>query len=166
MQEVNAFVPKAVVFPKDELLADFGRVSFFTSTASWMLAKAIYDKVDEIGLYGLDMTAASEWEYERPGAQYFIKVARDRGIKVIIPSQSDIDVPVPLYGYGDSDPIAVKMIEHGHELRGRIAEFDRRIAQLDHERAQAVINRAHLTGALENNIHIRRAWFAWSGPDE
>lgn len=165
MQEQNGLVPNALKFPKDELVAEFGSTPF-TSSAAWMLAKAIYDGATEIGLYGLDMTAGSEYEYERPGFQQFIAIARQRGIIVTVPPQSDVDVAIPLYGYGDNHPIAVKMMAHAGELRGRIAGFDKRIAEIEAERGQIIVNRALLQGALETNINLRRTWFAWSGPDE
>jgi uncharacterized small protein (DUF1192 family) len=153
MQVPNSSVPNAVTFPADKITAEFGPV-FLTSSIAWMLAFAILEGATEIAIYGVDMTASSEYEYERPGCQYYILEARKRGITVTIPPQSDLDAPLPLYGYGDKD-----------ELRARIAALDAEIAQLSAERGRRLETKAHLSGALEENVMIRRTWFAWSGED-
>jgi hypothetical protein len=164
MQGPNALVPNAVAFPKDALVERFGN-EFFTSTAAWLLAKAITEQPEEIGIYGIDMSCDGEYAYERPGCHYFIKTARGLGIKVTIPPQSDLDVATPLYGYGDANPASIKMAEHACELRERITGMDQRITALETERNQLMLDRQHLRGALEQNIYMRRTWLAWSGPD-
>ncbi len=164
MQTVNNVVPNAVAFPKDQVMAEFGPM-FFTSSMAFMIALAIMQGATEIGIYGVDCAANGEYEYERPGVQYFVKVARDRGITVTIPPQSDLDAPVPTYGYGDASPAAIKLKMHAFELRDRINVMESRIAQLDAEKAQITQDTAHLRGALEENIYIRRTFFAWSGTD-
>lgn len=164
MQERNTHVPGALQFPKDAIVSTFGG-TFFTSTVAWMMAMAIKLEVEEIGLYGVDMTAGSEYEYERPGCQYFISLARSKGIKVTLPPQSDLDHRIPLYGFDDASPIAIKLKTHSYELRDRIAELDRNIANLDAQRAKMMLDRAHLQGAHEQAIYMRRTFVAWSGPD-
>ena len=165
MQATNEHVPRALAFPKDELLAEFGRGFYFTSSIAWMLAKAIKDGATEIGVYGVDMTAGKEYEYERPGCQYWLHLARERGIKVTVPDQSDLAYQIPLYGFDDAFPMARKLKEHCYELMARIADYDKRIAQLDADRAAFIATRAHLQGAHEQAIYIRRTFVAWSGPD-
>jgi hypothetical protein len=164
MQGETPLVPGAKVFPANELVAEFGS-NFFTSSVAWMIAFAIRSGAREIAIYGVDMEAGSEYDYERPGCQYFIQEARKRGITVTIPPQSSLGAPVPLYGYGDANPIATKLKEHCYELRGRIAGLDQKLADLDAERANLTNERAHLQGAIEENIYMRRSWLAWSGPD-
>jgi hypothetical protein len=164
MQEVNPIIPTAVVFPKDDLVAEFGG-QFFTSSIAWMIALAIKQGAKEIGIFGVDMNAESEYSYERPGCQQFIRVARERGIEVTVPPQSDLDAPIPLYGFGDSNPMALKLKAQAYELRGRIAALDERIAALAHERGTLITEKTHLQGALEQNIYMRRTFLAWSGPD-
>ena len=165
MQEPNEFVPRAVAFPKDELVAEFGS-EFFTSSIAWMIAKALFiDKAEEIAIYGVDMTAGGEYEYERPGARYWIEKARSRGVKVTVPPQSDLDAPMPLYGYGDTNPIAIKLKEQAFEFQARINGLDQQIADLAAQRGHLIETRTHLRGALEQNIYMRRTYLAWSGKD-
>ena len=164
MQEKNELVPKAEVFPVDVLTKTYGR-RFFTSSIAWMIAFALHEGATEIGIYGVDMCAASEYEFERPGCQYFIDLARTLGVTVTIPPQSDLGGPTPLYGFGDANPIVIRLKEHAHVLRGRIATAKQRIAQIEGEKVHLTGEINHLEGALEENIYVRRTWFAWSGPD-
>lgn len=164
MQEKNEFTPNAAVFPKDEMIAKFGG-DFFTSSIGWMMAFAMHKGAEEIGIYGVDMATGGEYEYERPGAKYWISLARSRGVKVTIPPQSDLDAPIPLYGYGDANPVAIKLKAHAFELQGRIDDLTARIEASSRERGRMLEERAHLSGALEQNIYTRRTFLAWSGKD-
>ncbi len=164
MQEVNSLVPNAVALPKDAIVAEFGSM-FLTSSMAFMICKAILDGATEIGIWGVDCSANGEYEYERPGCQHFIKVARDRGITVTIPPQSDLDAPMPIYGYGDANPVTIKLKMHAFELRDRIGVMESRLAQLELEKSRLLIDTQHLRGALEENIYIRRTFYAWSGTD-
>jgi hypothetical protein len=72
---------------------------------------------------------------------------------------------MPMYGFGDSNPVAVKLKSHAFELRGRIDDLTARIDAISRERGHLLEERAHLRGALEQNIYTRRTFMAWSGPD-
>jgi hypothetical protein len=164
MQEANNIITSAVAFPKDELIAEFGP-HFFTSSIAWMIAFAIKEGAKEIAVFGVDMNAESEYSYERPGCQHFIRVARERGIEVTVPPQSDLDAPIPLYGYGDANPMALKLKAQAYELRGRIAALDERLNAISQERDHLTREKSHLQGALEQNVYMRRTFLSWSGPD-
>lgn len=164
MQEKNELFDNSEVYPKDEIIKAFGP-DFFTSSIGWMMALALHKGATEIGIWGVDMTSGSEYEYERPGAKYWIALARSKGVKVFIPPQSDLDAPIPLYGFGDAQPMAVKLKEHSYELQGRIDALSDRIEALGRERGQLLTERAHLQGAIEQNNYIRRTFIAWSGKD-
>jgi len=164
MQAENGLVPNAIVFPIDDVKKEFGS-SFLTSSMALMLAYAISLMPAEIGIYGVDCAADSEYGYERPGVQYFVRLARDRGIKVTIPPQSDLDAPVPVYGYDCATPMAVKMKEHAYELRARIALKEQRLVEINNEKIQLLNDIAFLRGAVDNNRYVRRTFIAWSGED-
>jgi hypothetical protein len=164
MQEKNDLVPGARVFPHAELAAQFG-TTFLTSSIAWMIAFALREGAEEIAIYGVDMCASTEYEYERPGCQYFLAYARRRGIKIYVPPQSDLDVPVPLYGIGDANPMATRLKSHCHEMRARIAGVVHRLNELEAEKLHLLKEKSHLEGAIEENVYVRRTWLAWSGPD-
>jgi hypothetical protein len=98
MQEKSPEYPFSIRYPKEEMLAEFGP-HFFTSSVSWMLALAISQKADEIGLWGIDMTAGEEYDHQRPGCFRFLEIARDRGIKITLPASCGLLKPSRLYGY-------------------------------------------------------------------
>lgn len=63
---------------------------WLTSSIAWMMAMALIDGVDEIGLYGVEMAMGSEYEHQRPGVKHLIHLARDSGIDVHIPPRSEL----------------------------------------------------------------------------
>lgn len=94
MQVPDPTVPKAVLFPKAEIVAS-GLRDYFTTSIAYMIAHAIYEhdqgqRIGEIHLYGVDMSAYSEYSFQRPCVEYWLGVADGRGIKVIIPRQSPV----------------------------------------------------------------------------
>jgi hypothetical protein len=126
-------LPNGIIYPKDEMLAEFGRY-FFTSTISWMLALAISLKPDEIGLWGVDMSAAEElYTHQRPGCHYFIQEAGKRGIKVSASNHSDILNPPPLYGYKEFSRMWWKQRARKQELDERAAAARAKISKCEKE---------------------------------
>jgi hypothetical protein len=136
MHEPHPDIPASVVFPRDELIANFGRF-FFTSSIAWMLAYALTLDPEEIGLWGVDMAAEGEYEHQRPGCQHFITAALHRGIKVQIPPQSSLGNPPPLYGCAPPHPLTVQAIT----LTKRIAE-----------------TRASMQDAYERSVRDAKYW--------
>jgi len=86
MQEAYLDIPSAVEYPLDDVIAITG--DYFHSSFSYMMGLAILEKVDKIGVWGIDMMADDEYEYQRPNAEYFIGFARGRGIDVFVPEES------------------------------------------------------------------------------
>jgi len=58
---------------------------WYNSSPAYMLALAIHEGADKIGLYGIDVRDDSEFSYESPCLEYLIGLAVGRGIEVIIP---------------------------------------------------------------------------------
>lgn len=146
----KALFPKAAPLPWKELVGEFGPY-FFTSTFSWMMAYAIKLGVKEIGLFGVDMSSKDEYILQRPGGHYFIMQALQRGIKVLIPDESDLIQPSPLYGIHDSTPWGRKASERKRELTGRIGMAQQRLMQAQSEMA-------FLQGAVENEDYHTNIW--------
>ena len=74
---------------------------YFYSTISYMLALAIAEGFEEIGLWGIDLAHDSEYEYQKPSAEYFLGIARGQGIKIYLPEQSALLKGMYRYGYED-----------------------------------------------------------------
>lgn len=112
MQRRHTSIPRSVEYPLQDALAAFGRC--FTSTASYLLALAILEEYDTIGVWGIHLTARSVYSRQRPGVEYLLGVARARGIDVCLPPGSPLRIPsrprlTPteiLYGYDWESPKA------------------------------------------------------------
>lgn len=150
--------PRALDFPWRTLVKRFGDY-FFTSTFAWMMAYAIHVGVKEMGLYGVDMSSENEYIQQRPGGHYFIQRAREAGIKVVVPPESDLLQPSPLYGIADSTRFGRKAAARQREIDVRIAEATNRLNQ-----AQAEIN--YLKGAREDVSYHRNIWGGIDIPGE
>lgn len=87
--------PTSTIFPYALFKQHDG---YFTSSIAYMLALAIHYQAAEIGLWGVDMATDSEWNHQRPCAQYYIGYARGRGIKVYIPENSALCKANYIYG--------------------------------------------------------------------
>ena len=140
MQEKSELFPASVEYPRNEMIEEFGNM-FFTSSVAWMAALAISkltkstDEEKILGFWGIDMMASDEYEYQRAGCHFFIWLARNRGIDVVAPGESDILNPSPLYGYQEQSPMWRKLNARGEELDGRIANLTNTVQKAQHEMA-------------------------------
>lgn len=147
--------PRATEFPWRKLVEEFGPY-FFSSTFAWCMGLAIHLGVKELGLFGVDMSSKDEYILQRPGGHYFIQKAAERGIKVLIPSESDLAQVPPLYGISDATPYGRKMAAREQEVRQRIAEATQR-------QQQAGSEITYLNGALEDIMYQRAIWGGLGG---
>ncbi|HUV84548.1 MAG TPA: hypothetical protein VMV86_02515 [Methanosarcinales archaeon] len=98
-------IPMSVKYPLEEITKEFyineamGDKLFMTCTVTYMLALAIYEKFEEISLYGIDLSVDGEYKDEMPGAVYWLGLAAGRGIKLKISSHSPLLKCFHMYGY-------------------------------------------------------------------
>lgn len=112
MQKAHDDFPKSVEYPLQTALDAFGRC--FTSTASYLIALAILERFDTIGVWGIHLTEKSVYARQRPGVEYLLGVAKERGIEVYLPPRCPLRIPrrpvIPatevLYGYDWESPKA------------------------------------------------------------
>lgn len=144
MQEKNPYVPNAEVFPMPTLVSKFGK-NWFTSTVAWMMAYAVLCKVDEIGIFGVDMAMDLElYSGQRDALARWVEIAREQGIKVSIPWESCLGQHRPLYGYDEATPFGrrfsvlkgltekqhAKMVANRDRLNVEIAFSEGALAQI------------------------------------
>lgn len=89
MQEPHPALPQSVPFPFEQILETFGPC--FTSTVSYLVALAIVEEVDVIGLWGIDVRR-KEYMRQKPALQYLLALARQRGIELKIARESALRV--------------------------------------------------------------------------
>lgn len=97
MQRQHDDLPGSVAYPLDDVQASvfkgFPRAQWsvgyqgdwYNSSPAYMLALAIHEGAERIGLYGIDVRDDSEFAYESPCLEYLIGLAVGRGIEVVIP---------------------------------------------------------------------------------
>ena len=161
-------IPNSVAYPKDAVLSYvWGHVigadgvsrpsrfnpNDFGSTLSWMLAMAIIARPKEIGLWGVDMAAGEEYGPQKDGCLSLIKIARDLGIVVTVPHESDLLRPQPLYGFREVDPMHIKLLCRKAEITQRIQAIVAEVQQKDAEHKC-------LIGALDNVEYMLKTWIA------
>lgn len=153
-------LPHGIVYPVEEVFKFFGGDwndpldylrTFFQSQVSFMLAYAIMQQPEEIGLWGVDMAAKDEYSHQRPGCHFFMREAKLRGIKVYVAPQSDLMMPLPLYGYKEFTHIYWKQKARLKELQARHAEAVAK--KEEYERTQLI-----LQGAIEDIGYVNQTW--------
>ena len=94
-------IPNSVIYPlkaiKKEFFSKVNREQYFTSSFSYMIALAIYEKYDEIALYGINLATDTEYQKYLPCANFWAGVALGRGVKLFIQEHSNIMNPQTLY---------------------------------------------------------------------
>jgi hypothetical protein len=153
-EPLPAEIPHARALPVGTLIEKYGPY-FFTSSLSWMFAMALETPgVEEIGLWGVDMAATEEWNQQRPGCQYFITLAAQRGIKVTVPPESDLLQPAYFYGVSENSPMMIKLTARRHELQQRLNAADARASQARDEGM-------FLRGAIDDINYMVNTWVSF-----
>lgn len=88
-------IPNSAAFPRGEALLNLGwDKEHMASTVSWMASLAALEtvkpyfaleRVREVGLFGVELCATTEWAYQRPNAARLIGFLEGRGIRVTLP---------------------------------------------------------------------------------
>jgi len=137
--------------------------NYFTNSISWMIALAVFKGYKEIHVYGVNMAQTQEYEKQRPSCEFFLGWARGAGIKVYLPSQSDLLRSWMLYGYDDGTPFMRKLHAREQELtsrrQGMLQEAQNAQNHVNNMNAQA----NQLLGALEDNKYMQSLAVGHSG---
>lgn len=99
-------IPMSVRYPIEDITKLVGKATgketpYLESSIAYMLALAVHEGVERVGIWGVDLHCESEWAYQRPNLEYLIGLARGKGVRVFIPPQSALmthQFGVP-YGY-------------------------------------------------------------------
>ncbi len=151
MQAVHPEFPNSLEYPLQPIVSKYGPF-WWTSQPAYMLALAIEQKPEAIGLYGIDMAANSEYNQQRLALQFLIREVLRANINLVVPPESDILEPAPMYGYSESSRQWRKYYARMHELKERVARLDQTIAAQTHEKT-------HLVGAIDDMDY---QWAHWA----
>lgn len=150
LQEEHPQLPSSLRFPKADIEKHF-EDDYFTSSVAWILALAIKLGYKEIHMYGIDMSAEHEYFGQRPCVEYWLGIAKGRGIKTYIPPQSDLTAATHQYGYGSDGGLRGRLKQRMNEITGRIRGIDQEIQKM-----MAMKNK--LIGAKENAEWVYNNW--------
>jgi hypothetical protein len=95
-------------YPLQEIIKKYNS-SFFTNSISYMIALALYENASSIKVYGVDLDCEEEYAFERPSVAYWIGFAR--GISVEVEVASNMDKPLFLYAFEDSNHLTTKLVD-------------------------------------------------------
>jgi len=151
--ELRPEIPSGVLFPKDEIIRRFG--TYFNNTVSWMMAFAITLEPEEIGVWGVDMAMATEYEAQRPSCEFFLGWIRGAGIKLHVPPESDLLKTPRLYGF-DADGGLMASKWHA-----RTKELQERLKTVTDKRDHAALKAAFLQGALESQEYYAQSMLGY-----
>jgi hypothetical protein len=124
-------IPSSVPYPLDDVVQDCfshlwrGEVmnKYLTSSASYMMALAIHEKVGTIYISGLEMASTSEYTYQRDGMAYLVGLANGRGIDVVLMEQSGL-LKAKLYSYeGGQQVDRDTIIRHLRKYDTQVSHF-------------------------------------------
>lgn len=147
MQDHYEEIPSSIKYPKDEIMERYR--NYFESTFSWMFTLAMEMGYEEIQVFGVHVSADSEYVLQRPNVEYLLGLAEGRGISVYVPPEADILQSRVIYGYQDKKGIYEK-IDH------EIAELEKRKAEVSQKKQQLAMFEAKLEGALERDKYYKR----------
>ena len=103
-------IPELRAFPMDAVGDLIGRTCHGTvyveSSIAYMMALAILEGAERIGIWGCDLATGGEYAYQRPNLGYLIGLARGRSTKVYVPAQNALLSPCRAVPYGLDDPDA------------------------------------------------------------
>lgn len=104
MMQIDPEIPRSTAYPIDDVCALTGKVKkgdetvrYFNSTFDYMMGLAILEGFERIEVYGVHMKSEGEYEYQRPGAAFWIGLATGKGIEIYLPPVSPI-LKSNLYG--------------------------------------------------------------------
>lgn len=106
--------PEATPFDFDSKIKKYGK--YFASSASWMLADAIDQNPAEIAIYGINMAADEEYAHQKPSMSYLIGWAKANGIKINIPSSSELMSLTHMYGLEQPPRFSASLMQRKHEV--------------------------------------------------
>lgn len=154
-------IPNSVGFPLQQLIDEFDLEStrpdmknkgYFHSSVDLMIALAISEGFEHIGVWGIDMVHDTEYGYQRPSGEFWLGVAKGRGIRVTVPVESALlNNEGYIYGY-DPQP-SNPLLEH---LKLRVEDLDKQLTAVQQQGQSLVGARAEAAAWMEQVKQMAR----------
>ncbi len=179
-------IPNCVRYPLEEMITEFDPQKrrmewkepfkcsaeldwngYFTNSISYMIALAIYEKYEDIGIYGVDMatggldTPNGEYAHQRPSCEYYMGIAVGRGIRLTVPSTADLLKTRFLYG-----PEVIPEMIWAAKLNKISKSMNDRMVQAQQNKAFAQKQEDQYIGALECTKELHKIWVSLNYPQK
>ena len=109
-------------FPLEAIETEFG--VYWASGPSYMVALAIVEGYSEIHVYGIHLATEEEYVHQRPNFEFWLGIARGRGIKVVMADESPVLKHGWKYGYEPkphkSEHPAMATYQQAHQDRAQL----------------------------------------------
>lgn len=151
LQEKHPDIPNSVKYPLKEVIDAFG--NYFTNSISYMIALAVMEEFEEIGVWGVDMATDTEYDHQRPSCEYFLGVAVGRGIKVYVHPAADLLKVKTLYGYETHKEDAYE-----HKIKGMISKMQSDRAHAEYQAENSMKVAWQYEGAISALKAINKTW--------
>lgn len=120
--------PALVEFPLEDVLNEV-KYDYFNSTAAYAVAYAIFLGVKKISCFGMDYTYPNAHDAEKGRAcvEFWLGMAAERGIKIVIPQKSSLmdamyDQQERFYGY---DTLKIEAYHEGEKIKIAFTEVEK-----------------------------------------
>jgi len=134
--ELDARVPKAVLYPLEEV-CNATSCAYFNNTVAYTLAFAMYNKVAQVDLFGIDFSYKENMHLAEAGracVEFWISKLMENNVIVGVSNRStilDCNVPAPerLYGYHRLEKPLVAIPNKGKWIIGNYDEINEKLAK-------------------------------------
>ncbi len=150
-------IPLSIQYPLDDVVNWFvgkgfqtGFCRYLTNTISYEIVLAIYLGFKEIQVWGVDMSAGTEYAGQRPSCEFWLGVARGMGIEIVIPSQADLLKCRFMYGFEEKqqDLFREKIQKIRKDMKIKRMQTEQRYTQ-DAQAIQQYIGGEHVIAEIE-----------------
>lgn len=150
--------PDATEYPLDRVLRTFPD-RYFTNSISYMIALALVEGVDELGMWGIDMALtgdpnvaeSNEYARQRPSVEFHLGIAVGSGVKLTLPKETTLLQARKLYGFeGPENDDA------NRAMSAKVDELANKLREVQHMKRQIEIDEAGLKMAKEVATYAAR----------
>lgn len=150
-------ISMSVPYPLDDIVKFFTEKGFsielcryLTNTISYEIVLAIYLGFKEIQIWGVDMSAGTEYAGQRPSCEFWLGVAKGMGINVFIPQQADLLKTRFLYGFEEKqqDAWRDKLEKIRTDMKVKRMQLEQRNQQ-DQQAIQQYIGGEHVLSEVQ-----------------
>ena len=123
---------------------------YFHSAFAYMMALALHQGVDEIHVYGIDMTKDNEWGFQRPNAEGWVCLARQLPalnggkVRVVIAPDCALLKGPGLYGYAAQEFSFPRRMKQS--MKRHLSALDEKVKEAEKDLQRANVNKIFQEG--------------------